>query len=337
MKNMRKILCFGALSLLLGGCGAPDKQITSSGGLYEIFVVCPKEKWDGRLGDTIRSILQEPVPMINQLEPIYDLFYVPNYTGLVMRHRNLLTIKTGSDYAEPSMTASYDVDAAPQIIVSVTGPSDSAVVAYMSGHRYELQTIFELAERERAIAQGKKHYERELVELIRRKFDMQMQVPTGYKLRQESPDFLWISYELPLASQGFFIYSYPYTGKADFTVGALLARRNEFAARIPGPSDSSYMATYPDALPDLKHVRIDGRYWAEMRGFWEVHGDFMGGPFISYSTLNLTTNRVTTIDMYVYSPKKPKRNYLRQLENLIYTVSFPDDEAKVKQQAETGK
>lgn len=331
MKNMQKIFCFGLLALLLGGCGSRDSKLTSSGGLYEIFVVCPKDKWDGRLGDTIRSILQEPVPMINQLEPIYDLFYVPNYTGLVMRHRNLLVVKTGSDYSDPSMTAAYDVDASPQIIVSVTGPSDSTVIAYMSEHRYELQTIFELAERDRAIAQNKKYYERELVELVRRKFGMQMQVPIGYKLRQESPDFLWISYELPLASQGFFIYSYPYTGKENFSVEALLARRNEFAARIPGPSDSSYMSTYPDALPDLRHVRIDGRYWAEMRGFWEVHGDFMGGPFVSYSTLDLSTNRVITIDMYVYSPKKPKRNYLRQLEHLIYTVSFPDDEANVGQ------
>ena len=332
MKNRQKILCFGLLALLLAGCSSRNTHITSNGGLYEIFVVCPKDKWDGRMGDTIRSILQEPVPMINQLEPCFDLFYVPNYTGLVMHHRNLLVIKTGEEYNTPSMTAAYDVEAAPQIIVSVTGPADFTVISYMSEHRYGLQSFFEMDERERAIALNKKYYDLELGKLILNKFDMQMQVPRGYKLRQESDHFLWISYELPLASQGFFIYSYPYTGKENFTVEALLARRNEFAARIPGPSDSSYMTTYPEALPDLKHIRVNGRYWAEMRGFWDVHRDFMGGPFVSYSTLNLSTNQVITIDMYVYSPKKPKRNYLRQLEHLIYTVSFPDDETKVDQQ-----
>ena len=87
------------------------------------------------------------------------------------------------------------------------------------------------------------------------------------------------------------------------------------------------MITVPEYEPDLRHVRIEGRYWAEMRGFWDVENNFMGGPFISYSSVDIANRRVVTIDCYVFSPKNPKRNLMRQLENLVYTVKFPGDES----------
>ena len=43
---------------------------------------------------------------------------------------------------------------------------------------------------------------------------------------------------------------------------------------------------------------------------------------------NTATNRVFTLDCYVYAPdlnKPRKRNYLRGLEHLLYTVTFPAD------------
>lgn len=64
-----------------------------------------------------------------------------------------------------------------------------------------------------------------------------------------------------------------------------------------------------------------------MRGFWDVHGDFMGGPFVSYTTVDTATNRVFTLDCYIYSPKNPKRNYMRGVEHLLYLVKFPAAEA----------
>lgn len=60
-----------------------------------------------------------------------------------------------------------------------------------------------------------------------------------------------------------------------------------------------------------------------MRGFWDVEGDFMGGPFVSYTTVDTATDRVFTLDCYVYSPKLPKRNYMREVEHLLHLVKFP--------------
>lgn len=70
-------------------------------------------------------------------------------------------------------------------------------------------------------------------------------------------------------------------------------------------------------------MKISDRTWAELRGFWDVENDFMGGPFVSYSTLDEATGRVLTIDGYVYSPKLDKRNFMREVEHLVYMIDFP--------------
>ena len=46
----------------------------------------------------------------------------------------------------------------------------------------------------------------------------------------------------------------------------------------------------------------------------------------SYTTVDTATNRVFTLDCYVYAPdlnKPRKRNYMRGLEHLLYSVRFP--------------
>ena len=51
-----------------------------------------------------------------------------------------------------------------------------------------------------------------------------MTVPKGYVLAADEKDFLWARYEYPTASQGFFIYSYPYRGKESLSPGACSRR-----------------------------------------------------------------------------------------------------------------
>ena len=155
---------------------------------------------------------------------------------------------------------------------------------------------------------------------------MEIKVPKGYVLAKQTDDFLWARYEYPTASQGFFVYSYPYEGPESLTLDALIKARNKFAALIPGPSDGSYMITSDAFEPDYRLFRLEGRLWCELRGFWDVEGDFMGGPFVSYTTVDTETNRVFTLDGYVYAPdlnKPRKRNYIRGIEHLLYTIHFP--------------
>jgi hypothetical protein len=45
----------------------------------------------------------------------------------------------------------------------------------------------------------------------------------------------------------------------------------------------------------------------------------MGGPFLSHSFLSEDGSEIITMDAFVYAPKYDKRNYLRQVEAILYS------------------
>ena len=330
MKALSRIILTALIAATAAGCKAvntlTDSKKASQGKPYELIVVCPQQEWTGEVGDTLRAVLTAPVPYLNQTEPLFDVLRVlpSGFENLVTRHRNVLQVLVDAEVEEPAAAVQYDLYAQPQIVVTLQGPTQQSLVDYLGAHRGELLYVLEKAERDRTIDFGRKFPDKFLTGLVKEQFGVDFSVPQGYKLRAKDDDFLWISYEFPQASQGFFIYSYPYTGKQALTVEALTEARNRFAARIPGPSEGSYMITADVYEPDLRTFRLEGRLWVELRGFWDVKNDFMGGPFVSYTTVDTTTQRVFTIDCYVYSPKNHKRNYMRELEHLLYLISVPD-------------
>ncbi len=326
-----------ALTLLVGtiSCDAihtaATNKVTSQGSPYEIAVICNQPEWNSELGDTIRTVLTSFIPYLNQEEQTFDIVRVTNqsYTGLIAKHRNIFEINVQPSITTPSIAVRYDAAAAPQVILTLQAPTIESATAYLSEHRESVVKGFEMAERDRAVEYAKKYSVAGIDKSIFETFGVEMKVPQGFSLRQQSDDMIWISYEYPIASQGAFIYSYP----ADLGINSLseenlVEARNKFAKRIPGPSDGSYMTTYTEAPQQYRVLRIEGRLWIEMRGFWDVVNDFMGGPYVSYTTIDEATNSVFTIDCYVYSPKYGKRNYLRTLEHMVYNTKFPSTETK---------
>lgn len=335
------ILAFILTTLsLLAGCKAfrsvTDTARTAQGAPYELVVVCNQKLWDSELGDTLRSVLRTPVPYLIEQEPQFQVMRIleKDFKGMLADHRNILKVVVDSSLPTTTLALQYNVSAAPQVVLTLQGPSQEALTEYVSIHKEQLLDVLEMAERDRSIAYANRFNQPELSKLIRDMFGVEMNVPKGYILAQQSDNFLWFRYEFPMASQGFMLYSYPYKGADSLSEQSLLEARNRFASRIPGPSDGSYMTTSKVIQPIYKMFRLNGRPWVEMRGFWDVAGDFMGGPFVSYTTVDQSTRQVFTLDCYIYSPKNPKRNYLREVEHLLYLVKFPGD-ASAKQPAPT--
>ncbi len=336
MKNRARLLLAAAVLVSFAACDAfrslsGGSGATSLGKPYEIVVVCAPQQWDGPVGETLRGLLQAPVEYVNQTEPSFDLLRVlpRGFTNMTTRQRNILKVEIDPSVPEDetSITAEYDWRAAPQIVLTLKGPSDAALLQYLAAHGRELVYVLEKTERDRAVDYAARFNEKYVSQVIEETFGVDMTVPKGYVLAKSESDFLWARYEYPTASQGFCIYTYPYAGRESLSRGALLDARNKFVSRIPGPSDGSYMTTSDAFVPDLRMFRLKGRTWTEMRGFWDVAGDFMGGPFVSYTTVDEASNRVFTLDCYVYSPKLNKRNFLRGVEHLLYMVRFPADGA----------
>ncbi len=323
-------LCLAALVLLFPACKAVDKASnqgeTSQGKPYELIVVCPQPQWDGALGDTLRVVLAAPDPYLDRVEPRFDLLHVTEkgFTKFVYRHRNILKIVADPEVAEPQAGVQYDRTAAPQIEVTLQAPDYQAVTDYVSEHRAELLQLFESAERNRAVAYAATFRDNKISGVIHDIFGVEMDVPSGYLLAKQTDDFVWCRLEYPQASQGFMIYSYPYEGTQSLSPEALKEARKRFVKNVPGPSDGSYMTTSPVYEPEYRMFRSEGRLWAELRGFWDLENDFMGGPFVSWSTVDENTGRVVTLEGFIYSPNKSKRNYMRGVEHLFYSFRVPD-------------
>ena len=333
--KMKKFLLmvFGIwCAMQLTACDAFQKLLTTDtntaqGAPYELILAVDQPQWQGALGDTLRSVLCAPVEYLPQQEPVFDVMRVTpdGFKDMITRHRNIMKVIVNPSLGETSAFVQHDVTAQPQLVVTLQGPSDQSLTDYVSENRHELVLAFEQAERDRALAVNSRFDAPNVEQDIRAIFDFEMNVPTGYFTANKTEDFLWARKEYPKASQGFMIYSYPYEGKQSLSAEALTEARNRFAKLIPGPRAGSYMTTAPLFTPTHRMFRMEGRLWCELRGFWDVEGDYMGGPFVSYSTIDTRTNRVVTLDCYIYSPDLHKRNFMRGVEHLIHGVHIPTE------------
>lgn len=321
MKNTLFILLVLALGLI--SCKEPSQKALPaiSGKVGEIGIIASRAQWESEIGDAIRGVLADEYPYIPQREPRYRLFNVPedNFTNIFQVHRNLFYIKI-ADTCATGLKIQRDVWAAPQTMLVVTAPTKDEAAQFITANRDRIQEVFEEAERERVIVNAKAFPNNGLENTVTAIFGGSPYFPSNYTLKKQSSDFLWISYETSYTTQGIFIYKFPYEGGRQFTPKYLIDKRDEvMKAQVPATREGSYMITNTTIVPGFEMKQYGGREFAEVRTLWDTHNDFMGGPFISNAFLSPDKSEIIVIEGFVYAPKYDKRDYLRQVEALIYS------------------
>ena len=86
----------------------------------------------------------------------------------------------------------------------------------------------------------------------------------------------------------------------------------------------SYMITNPTVEPVYGQKIFNNITRQEVRGLWDTQNDFMGGPFVQHAFLSKDGSEVIVIEGFVYAPKYNKRNYLRQVESIIYSFAWKE-------------
>ena len=159
--------------------------------------------------------------------------------------------------------------------------------------------------------------------LLDQDFGITMKVPPGFKIMKQAEDFIWFQYDTPEIFQGIVVYTYPFVSDSAFTVNyALPIRDNLLKKYVPGPTNGSYMTTEKRFEQGYSVFKHNGNYAAEMRGLWRLENDFMGGPYIAISELDVVNQRVISAFGFVYAPSKDKRNLLRQVEAMVYSLKL---------------
>lgn len=329
MKSLRTVLFLLLLLVVLAGCKEAKKGKSTlpnpAGAICDVLVVISDESWKGELGAAYREALTEPYPYLPQIEPYFHVSHVNRdvFVATAQKFRNLIITKVDPKIERPELIVQTDVYATSQVVVNLVAPTVEAAAIYVKENAERLRAIFDQTEKDRYAHLAKLKAEATLTAAVRKAFGFDIYFPSGYQLRTSKPRFMWISLETNLSSQGLLIFTSKYEGELDFTMENLSFVADWYTKQhVPGPSDGSYMVTGKAVAPKVEKLTYKGRTWYRMRGFWDVKNDFMGGPFISYSTYWKEKNEVLSIRAYVYSPKKDKRKTLLQTEALIFNINL---------------
>ncbi len=326
-RSFTKILAVASAIVSLVSCGGSDKPLLPnvSGKAGEVIVVMDKSDWDGNLGSSTRELLAADYPFLPQREPLFSVVNVPTtgFADLFKIHRNIVIFNIAADVQKSGVMFVHDKWAYPQCIIQISATCADSAAVILSRNGERVVGAIEQAERDRIITNSKRYEAKEAGQAVKEMTGGRAYFPMGYKVRKKTDDFIWISDDKQYTTQGVFVYKYPASSKENFTEQNIIAHRNEFLKKyVPGMFDNTYMITNEVATPEVKFIRFRGRQFAETRGLWEVYGDFMGGPFVSHSFYSRDGKDIIVLDGFVYAPKYDKRQYLRQVEAILYSFEW---------------
>ncbi len=330
MKYLR-FFAFAALAAILVSCGDGKKRSllpNVSGKAGEVLVVIEREGWEGNLGTAIRETLAMDTPYLAQREPLFNLSNVPpgSFNNMFRMHRNLLVVNVNPQNASSGVQYKHNVWAQPQAVVQINAATLDEAVSLFKEAGEVIPEFFEQSERDRVINNSKLYEERALREPMEKVTGGIIHFPSGYRCRRVTDDFVWIADEKQYVQQYVLAYKYPADKDDVFSLENIIGTRNRILkANVPGMFEGSYMTTSEAEEPVTRSLTYKGRNFMETRGFWEVHGDFMGGPFVSHSFYSPDGKDVIVLEAFVFAPRYDKRQYLRQVESLLYSFEWKKD------------
>lgn len=325
MKNHLSATIIALLALFtLTSCHQEASVLPGSGGkTCEIIVITPKTTWNGSVGDSIRACFGQIQPALNQPEPLFSLVQIDprafNESTMFQHHRNILIVEIDPATAEPKFEARQDEWAFPQMVIKFTVPDISAFNALYTPRKQQMLALFYMKEYQRIQKVFAESEQTDITERLRHQYGFRMIFPDGFSFAAAQKDFGWIRKESKDYGQGIIFSVMPYKSVHDFDLKNIIEKRDAMCHNVPGPAEGSYMTTelrWDEFYPASKVIDLNGLYAVETRGLWRLEGDFMGGPFVNYLIADTARGRLIMVDAYLYSPRKPKRDLLLQMEGI---------------------
>lgn len=304
----------------------------SAGGTSEILVVTQNdEQWDGMIGDTIRAFFLQPQYGLPQPEALNKLSHinVAGFNDMFKKHKSLLIVEINPSLEKTVVETGEDVWAAPQRVIKIVAPSRTAWCQTFDEQKEAYKVMLDKVERDRILSVLRPSNDTKIAQKVKAKMGFDMIIPSGFFISKNEPDFMWIRKELEKNSFGLFIYTTPYKDTIQLEPNNLITVRDRLLQKyVPGPSEGSFMTTEKEFVPPVVNYtsNFPTGFAAEMRGMWCLVGDYMAGPFISYTFPDNRTGNLVTVEGYVYYPNHDKRDDLLQLQSLIYSIRMPEEE-----------
>lgn len=329
MKKTAFAFIFFTIVIFFSSCFSRTETLKPkvSGNAGEVLIVMPERNWSSEPGGTFREILTTDIEGLPQPEPLFSLVHVipDQFAKIFNSHRNIILVSIGPENEKDKISVQQDIWSTPQIVINIKAGSEEACQELLKKNSDYLVDRINRAEQERVLINYRKFMEAGIVHSLKKNHHISLVIPKGYRLDVDSTNFVWLASETPTSSQGILIYFYPYTDENTFTPEYLVEKRDRFLKKyVPGPNPNTWMATEDLLPPSFNEFELDGKYYSEIRGLWKLQNGFMGGPFVSLSTVDELRKRVVTVEGFVYAPSEKKREYLRQVESILYTLKIDE-------------
>lgn len=351
-----KGLVFGIIFLLTACSPEMRRQLNpvpqSYGPTNQLIIVADKDLWEGDVGETFRHYFASAYPILPSPEPIYDL---KHFTPLDLRkdplRKELRNYVILADLKDPSsvttklmeadlgseklLKAREDVNYSTNVGMDKWAKNQLVVYLFSYGEeelKNQIKRAFPPIKKRINQANWKKvdatvyldGENNNAIKDLQTAMGFDMRVPGDFDVVLNEENVVWLRREASESSSNVMIHKQAYNNKEQLTKENLKALRDSIgkkyvSSRVPG----TYMQINDIDLPMLSEVTaINGSYALEARGIWELVNDYMGGPFLSYVTVNPKTNELIFIDGFVHAPGRKKREYMQGLEHIMQTIEF---------------
>jgi hypothetical protein len=331
MKKYRILAIAIALLAVFTACSdkkAEYRKDRSVGGTSEVlFVTQNDEQWNGRMGEAVREFFEQEQYGLPQPETNFRVAHinVNALNDMFQKHRNLIIGEIVPDLPNPIIESQDDWQSAPQYAIRIKAKDAATWVRVFESQRDDIKKHFDSNERARFMEFFRPQADPKSIQAIKNVFGCSMIVPEGYYVAVNKDNFMWLRREEVDKSFGLIVYEMPYKSTDDLNGERLIKVRDSVTKKyIPGPTDGSYMS-HDDYFikPVFKTIPdFPAGYAVETRGLWKTEGEFMAGPFVSYTVVNPEATKIVTVEGFIYYPNKAKRDLLRQLESILWSLKF---------------
>ena len=319
-------------ALLLTACHSRENEAlvkkSSSGKTQEIILAADRGHYTGATKELIDSIFRAPQEVLPQPEPRFSVVSIPvsslENTQMFRMHRNIVLcdIKEGNP---DKLYIYHDKWAAPQVVIDIAATSEASLRDLLRRHTDRIVEEIYTTEYRRMANVFYRDRNVDLMKRVEKKFGFTLNLPQEFSMAKEGDGFAWLRKETKDFGLSVLVHTEPYRDQQQFAAEKIFNRLDTTMRRnVPGPAEGSYMGTERKVEIQSRVVEFEGaKYAVECRGLWRLFGDFMGGPFVSYTLLSPDGTELVELIGFVYCPRFDKRDYLMQVDGICRSIKWP--------------
>lgn len=291
----------------------------SNGSHAEMLALVKDELYSGATGEQVLKLFASEQDGLPQPEPLFKVMRAEpqKANSLLKRNKSILLVEQ-SDSSH--VTIVKDIWARPQIVATVSAPTDETIAALLKEHGPTIVERFQEHDRKKMRAVLYKSRMRKLPDAIKSLGIKSMILTEGFKQTLDRENLKIFKNKALRTDQYMIMYNEPM--REGVVSGEEIIRSRDSIGKnfVEGYRDNSYMATEMYIPPVQKIVEIGNMFAVETRGLWKTVGDFMGGPFLSYTIYDEANDQIIVVEGMVYGPDSKKRNVLFELEVMMRSI-----------------